>query len=103
MRGGPEDYIGIAARAGKVAAGRTAVEVALRRGRGRLVLLAEGCGAEVRRRFRRLSGRFGVPVVTVDFDLGRAIGRPGKVVAVVTDPGLARQILSSAGKKEVGV
>ena len=99
----PEDYLGIAARAGKMAAGRTAAEMALRKGRGRLVLLAKECGKDVRKRFVKLAETFGVPVVRVDLDLGRAIGRPGKVVAVVTDTGLAGQVLSSIGEKEVEV
>lgn len=98
--GRPEDYLGMAARAGRIAAGRKAAEVALRRGRGRLVLLAKECGRDVSKRFSKLAEAFGVPVVRVDLDLGRAIGRPGKVVAVVTDEGLAGQILSSMKEVE---
>ncbi|HIE03624.1 MAG TPA: hypothetical protein EYP61_02570 [Candidatus Latescibacteria bacterium] len=101
--GRPENYLGIAARAGKVAAGRKAAEMALRRGRGRLVLLAKECGKDVRRHFVRLAETFGVPVIRTDLDLGRAIGRPGKVVAVVTDADLAGQVIASIGEKEVEV
>jgi len=90
--GRAEDYLGLAAKAGKIAAGRTAVERVLRRGRGYLVLLAKKCGRDVKRRFLRLAEQFGVPVAHVNGDLGKAIGRPGKVVAVLTDPGLARQV-----------
>ncbi|HID11931.1 MAG TPA: hypothetical protein EYP17_11625 [Candidatus Latescibacteria bacterium] len=93
-----EEYLGLAAKAGKVAAGRTAVEKALWRGRGYLVLLTRECGRDVQRRFRGLAERFGVPVAPVDGDLGRAIGMPGKVVAVLTDPNLARQVLLNIDK-----
>ncbi|HEY8552202.1 MAG TPA: ribosomal L7Ae/L30e/S12e/Gadd45 family protein [Thermaerobacter sp.] len=91
VEGDPKGLLGLARRAGRLAAGDHAVRFALQRGRAALVLVAEDAGAACRRRFAHLTAREAVPMVVWGrkADLGAAVGRSQCAVLAVTDKGLA--------------
>ena len=91
---GPWGLLGLARRAGRLAAGDHAVRYALQAGRAALVLLARDAGGACRRRFTGLAGRAGVPLVTYGSkaELGAVAGRGECAVLAVTDPGLAAAV-----------
>lgn len=90
-RGDPRGLIGLARRAGRLAAGDHAVRHAFQQGRAALVVVAADAGAACHRRFARLAARDAVPLVVWGGkgELGALAGRPQCAVLAVTDKGLA--------------
>lgn len=99
--GEPLGFLGLAKRAGKLAAGEDAVLSALQGGKVRLLLLACDAGEHTSRRMEsRSQGR--LPIAYLHSDkaaLGAALGWEQCAVAAVTDLGMA---LSFAGKLAEG-
>lgn len=95
--------LGLAGRAGKVAAGADLVERVVGGGRAGLVLLAGDAAVKTVDRFRRLCGERGVPLAVVgegggETDrtaLGRLIGRPPTAVVAVRDADMARAVVNA--------
>lgn len=84
-------YIGIAQRAGKIAAGDTLAKEALRRRKACLLILAEDISPQVRDELLFLAG----PALPVLFwpdkcDLGRLVGKSRRGALAVLDAGLAK-------------
>lgn len=78
-------------RAGKCIAGDFACERAVKRGGARLVLLDAAASGATQERYFGMCERAGLPCFTV-VDLGRAIGKDGRMVAAVTDERFAQMI-----------
>ena len=91
--------LGLAARAGRVAAGTRSVLEAARDGDVRLVLLASDATENA---VARVAGVLeGLPVLRrgTKAELGRAIGRGPTAVVGVRDRGLAEKMLGQAGRE----
>ena len=88
--------LGLAARAGAVAAGTERVREAARAGRLRLVIVALDAAANARSKMLPLLAARGVPVVEAfdRADLGRAVGRSQLSAAGLTDKSFADRIRS---------
>lgn len=86
--------LGFAQAAGKIASGEEAARLALRRGKGRLVIVAADASPATQKRFRLLAERMRVPhfVAGTRESLGAAIGKAWRSVVVVMDPGFASTI-----------
>ena len=91
--------MGFAMRAGKCIAGDFACERAVKRGNARLVLLDTAASAATQERYSGLCERAGIPCVAVP-DMGRAIGKDGRMVAVVTDARFVQMILDASASEK---
>jgi ribosomal protein L7Ae-like RNA K-turn-binding protein len=91
----PLGLLGLAARAGRLAAGYDPVVRALAEGRARLLLLAADVSPGTRRRLP--AGTVPTRVIPHPGEaVGRAVGRPGPVrVLAVLDEGLAEALLTA--------
>lgn len=87
--------MGFAMRAGKCIAGDFACERAVKRGGARLVLLDANASTATQERYFGMCERAGILCLTVP-DMGRAIGRDGRMVAAVTDERFAQMILGAS-------
>lgn len=85
--------LGLCARAGKIQSGEQACELALRRGTARLVLLDGAASQNTFKAFQNACAHDSIPIRLTDADaLGEAIGKPGRMIAVVTDGKLAEKL-----------
>lgn len=85
--------LGLAARAGKLASGAFQVEKALESGAAKLVLMDESASKQTAETYTALCANKNVPLEVLSEDeLGQAIGKPGRVVAAVTDDSFSRKI-----------
>lgn len=89
------DAIGLCQKAGRCRTGAYATEKAVHEGAARLLLIDKSASAATRGRYERLCAGCGVALLPVD-GLGAAAGRPGHIVAAVTDEGFARMIRRAA-------
>lgn len=96
----PFHLLGLARRAGRLAAGHEAVERAVVTGRARLVLVAGDASAASRERFRRLAEAHGVDfrVCGSKEELGRAVGSAPKAVLAILDAGLAARVMAGVDR-----
>ncbi|BCU82057.1 YlxQ family RNA-binding protein [Polycladomyces abyssicola] len=90
--------LGLAQRAGKVVTGEEAVLRAIRSGQAAAVILAEDASDNTRKRFTDKCSYYDVPLwhMGTRTELGRAIGKPERVVIALTDPGFARAMRQKA-------
>ena len=87
--------LGLCARAGKAVSGADAVEIALRKKSARLILIDEGASEGTKKAALEKANRADVPVVFIqNQSLGQAIGKPGRMLAAVTDASFADRILT---------
>ena len=86
--------LGIAAKAGRLASGETAVEQAVRKGRAALVILSEDASQNTSKKFYNLCRHTAVPVIVFETkeSLGRAIGKGERSSIAVLDAALAEAI-----------
>lgn len=85
--------IGLASRAGQVASGESACEIALRRGEAALVLLDEGASAGTRKALSDACAYRGVPLFAVEAGrIAASTGKPGRMAAAVKPGSLAQQL-----------
>jgi ribosomal protein L7Ae-like RNA K-turn-binding protein len=85
--------IGLAARAGKCASGEVAVEAALKGKKACCLLVDATAAANAQKRYVQAAQFRGIPCfILEDFDLGQAIGKPGRIVLAVTDAAFAKMI-----------
>lgn len=88
-----ESMLGLCMRAGRLVSGAQGVETAVKAGKAYLVLVDGGASEETKKsvqdacRFRK------VPLAVMkEESLGSAIGKPGRMVAAVTDAPFANRI-----------
>jgi len=92
--------IGLARRAGKLAVGEEGCLKALRSRKAFLLILSRDASANTKKRFRDKCAFYQVPLIECGsrHELGAAVGRSAAVAMAVTDAGMARGILQSAGE-----
>jgi len=88
------NMLGLCARARKLVTGEKAVVQEIRSGACPLAILDGGVAPNGEKAVSQACQTHGVPLLrTPPGELGRAIGRPGRMAAAVTDAGMARRIL----------
>ncbi len=86
--------LGLAMKAGKCASGDFACEKLIKGGGARLVVLDATASASTKARYEGMCARAGVALIETQA-LGSAIGRPGRMVAVVTHESFAKLIATA--------
>lgn len=86
--------LGLAQKAGKIASGDFAVEKAILAGKAKLILVAEDAADETKKKYCTLAEDYQVDCVTVGskIELGTAIGKDFRAVAVILDDGFKKGI-----------
>ena len=93
--------LGLAARAGCLVSGVQAVEIALKKGEAKVVILDEDVSANTKKKMTDACLHTKTPLITVSAcSLGNAIGKPGRMIASVTNSSFADRICQL--KKEIG-
>ena len=88
------NMLGLCARAGRLVSGEKACVQAIRSGGVRAVVLDAAAAKNAVISVSDACRSHSVPlVIAPEGALGDAIGKPGRMVAAVTDPGMAEQIL----------
>lgn len=90
--------LGFAQRAGKCISGDFACERAVKAGTALVVVLDETASANTREKYSGMCRRADVPLVLID-DLGHSIGKDNRMVAAVTETGLAGMIIKAMDEK----
>ena len=88
------NMLGLCARAGRLVTGEKAVVQLIRSG-GACVVLLDGAASEnAVKAVCQACETHGAPLVrTQPFELGDAIGKPGRMAAAITDERMARRVL----------
>ena len=87
--------LGLCARAGRLITGEKACIQAVRSGAARVVLLDGAASDNAVGALSRACATHAVPLLRTEPDeLGRAIGRPSRMAAAVTDGAMARRIIA---------
>lgn len=94
--------IGFAMRSGNVVSGDYASERAIKGGKAFVALMDAEASDNTRERYGGYAERAGIPVITIE-EMGRAIGKPERMVAAVTDKGFAQMILGANANTDGGV
>ena len=85
--------LGLCARAGKIVTGEKAVVQAIRNGTCHLALLDGGVAANGEKAVSQACLTHEVPLLrTEPGELGDAIGKPNRMAAAITDPGMAKRL-----------
>lgn len=91
------NMLGLCMRAGKLITGEKACLQAVRADGACAVLLDAGAAKNASKAMADACAYRDIPLVTVPADeLGYAIGKPGRMVAAITDPSFADRILELA-------
>ena len=87
--------LGMAAKAGKVESGEFSTERAVKKGRGRLVIVAEDASDNTKKMFTNMCTYYKVPVCCFGGkeELGRAMGKEMRASLAVVEEGLAKAIV----------
>ncbi|MBE6007513.1 MAG: ribosomal L7Ae/L30e/S12e/Gadd45 family protein [Lachnospiraceae bacterium] len=90
--------LGLASRAGRVAAGGFSAEEAVRGRKARLLILAEDTQTNTAKKFNDKCSYYKVPILTYGTKetLGHALGKEARACVAVTDRGFAKSILEKA-------
>ena len=97
--------LGLACRAGKIVSGDMAVKDAITSGRGKLMLIAEDCAIRTSNNFKQLALKHKIPLLEcpTKAELGGAIGKTPRSVAVVISDDFAFGLLKAAENGGVSV
>jgi ribosomal protein L7Ae-like RNA K-turn-binding protein len=88
------NMLGLCARAGKLITGEKACVQAIRAGSACVALLDGAASANAVKALDDACKSHGVPLArTGEYQLGDAIGKPGRMAAVVIDAGMASRII----------
>lgn len=87
--------IGLARRAGKVSFGTESSKEEIKKGKAKLVLIAEDCSKKTQKNMEELAKMYQVPVRIVGTieDLSQSIGQENKVIIVIKEENFAKEIL----------
>ncbi|MER2143279.1 MAG: ribosomal L7Ae/L30e/S12e/Gadd45 family protein [Eubacteriales bacterium] len=97
------NMLGLCARAGKLITGEKACVQAIRAGGAQVALLDGAASANAVKALTDACTSHGVPLVrTGNCALGDAIGKPGRMAAVVTDAGMAARIIELSDVDSIG-
>ena len=86
--------LGLAVKAGQAASGAFACEEAVRKRKALLLILAGDASAVTKKKFSNMAAYYGIPLVEFGSmsELGKAMGKDERAVAVVTGTGFAQMI-----------
>lgn len=85
--------LGLAMRAGRVQSGEANCDKLIKSGGACLVLIDEGASLPSRKAVTDACAHYSVPYRLIPAgELGQAIGRPGRMVAAITDQALAARL-----------
>ena len=88
------NMLGLCTRAGKIISGEKACVQAIRTGAACAVVLDQGAAKNATKAVTDACSYHEVPLIFAPEDeLGFAIGKPGRMVAAITDPSMAGRIL----------
>ena len=94
------NMLGLCMRAGKIISGEKACLQAIRMGGACVVVLDAGAAKNATKSITDACSYHEVPLIFAPEDeLGFAIGKPGRMVAAITDPSMAERIIQ-LGKAE---
>ena len=86
--------LGLCARAGRLTTGEGAAEKLIRSGACRLAFLDEGASQNAKKAIGNATRTYNVPLIVLPAgELGRAIGKPGRMAAATADESFAKNIL----------
>ncbi len=91
--------IGFAMKAGRLKSGDFVVEKLVRANKARLVLIDEGASGNTKEKYRTLCIGHHTEQLEVN-ELGSWIGKPGRMIAAVTDEGFANMIKRASAEEE---
>ncbi len=94
--------MGMTQRAGKCVSGDYATEKAVKGGHAYVAVLDDDASAATKARYAGYCQRADIPLLIMK-DMGRAIGKPGRMTAAITDAGFARMIINANAKTDGGV
>ena len=83
--------VGLSMKAGKLKSGDFTVEQVVRSGQAKLVLLDESASGNTREKYQAMCEHHGVELLEIG-ELGRWIGKPGRMIAAVTDENFKNMI-----------
>ena len=86
--------IGLAARARKICFGADSVEEDIKKGKVRLVIVAEDSSERTKDKFKKICDKYSVPIIIdgkID-ELSRAIGKSNKAIIGIKDINMAKGI-----------
>lgn len=86
--------IGLAMKAGKLVSGDFVAEKTIRADKAKLILLDADVSDNTSDKYEHLAARTGCIMIRIE-ELGYAIGKPGRMVAAVTDDNFKNLILKS--------
>ena len=87
------NMLGLCARAGRLVSGAQGVEIAVKAGKAYLVLIDGGASQETKKSIMDACAYRKVDAEIIEEQaLGNAIGKPGRMVAAVTDESFANRI-----------
>lgn len=78
-------------RSGNLVAGDFACENAVKKGKAKLVALDSGASQSTKERYAGLCERANIPLVFLT-GMGEAVGKPGRMIAAVTDAKFAQMV-----------
>jgi ribosomal protein L7Ae-like RNA K-turn-binding protein len=90
--------IGFAMKAGKLVSGDFSVEKAVRAGRGKIGLIDTTASDNTKDKYRGMCQHAGIDLIEVE-ELGRWIGKPGRMVAAVTNEQFTTMIKRASEKE----
>ncbi|WP_152656359.1 YlxQ family RNA-binding protein [Oceanobacillus sp. CFH 90083] len=95
------NIIGLAVRAGKCSTGEDTIIKDIRKGRAKLVLLAEDIGPQTKKKLSDKCSSYNIPYRFVDNRdiISQAIGKEQRVAIAILDAGFAKKLLSLLTKK----
>ncbi len=84
-------YLGLAAKAGRIASGEFQTENAIKKGAGKAVIIASDASENTKKKFLNMCSFYKVPVFVMSDKetLGHRIGREMRTSAAITDENLA--------------
>lgn len=83
--------LSLAAKAGKVVSGETAVRDAIKKNKAVLLLADKNASANTKERMGKFSAAYNLPLLDVE-DLGTGIGHPGRTMAALCDAGFGNAV-----------
>ena len=95
--------IGLARRAGKVSFGTESSKEEIKKGKAKLVLIAENCSEKTKNNIKELAKMYKVPVYIVGTieDLSQSIGQVNKAIIVIKEENFAKEIIKRINGGEV--
>lgn len=93
MKAGFYGLLGMALRAGKIISGDAAVEASLKKGKGKLLIIAEDAPGSLKK-FQKWAEDLNLPLLLAGekIELGKALGQSPRAVVLVMDEGFAKAI-----------